>query len=184
MILKIKGPALDSTVGTLRGGGPRLAARVEKEIPESVSGPLDYLVANAGLKRVTPLFAKHVAHKVAGLNAPRLAAISSVADSPHEDLQGYTVVFVDPKNLTPKLMKQMRSKAISLVEQMPARWIAKRTNTSRDPMQRLQWGLKEIGWFEAKLPTTSQASRIKVAVLDSGVDTTHEDSQRARLPDL
>jgi len=32
MILKIKSPALDSTVGTLKAGGARLAARVQQEI--------------------------------------------------------------------------------------------------------------------------------------------------------
>src|SRR5215831_10006272 len=68
MILKIKSPALDSTVGTLKAGGARLAARVQQEIPESVSRPLDYLKAHAGLKSATPLFAEQSKHKLPGLN--------------------------------------------------------------------------------------------------------------------
>jgi Subtilase family len=176
MILKIKGPALGSTVGTLKGGGARLAARVQQELPESVSGPLDYLKANGGLKHATALFAKDGKHKLPGLNAARIAAIASVADSPHEDLQGYTIVSMDPKRVTEKLMKHVSaSKAIQFVEPMPARWIAKRTKPSPDPLQQLQWGLQAMGWFQAKHPTAAQAARIKVAVLDTGVDKTHPD---------
>src|SRR5215468_8202074 len=67
MILKIKGPALQSTVGTLRAGGARLAARVREEIPDSVSGPLEYLEENAGLKQATALFAPDAHPRLPGL---------------------------------------------------------------------------------------------------------------------
>jgi subtilisin family serine protease len=177
MILKIKGPALDSAVGTLRGGGARLAARVKQDLPESVTSPLDYLKANAGLKHATPLFVEDSRHRLTGLNAARTAAIVSVADSPHEDLQGYTVVTVDPKKVTPKVIKHVSaSSAVQFVEPMPARWIASpaKSNTI-DPKQQEQWGLQAMGWFGAKRPTALQAGRVKVAVLDTGIDQTHPD---------
>jgi hypothetical protein len=176
MILKIKGPALSSTVGTLKAGGARLAARVEQEIPESVSGPLDYLKTNAGLKAATPLFAEKGKHKLSGLKAGRIAAITSVADSPHEDLQGYTVVSVDPKKVSSNLMKHVSaSRAIQFLEPMPARWIAKKRRVATDSMQHSQWGLRAMGWFEAERPSSQQAVRIKVAILDTGVDMAHPD---------
>jgi subtilisin family serine protease len=182
MIVKIKGPALGSTVGTLRAGGARLAARVQQELPDSVSGPLDYLEANAGLKQATALFAKDVKHKLPGLKASRLAAISSVSDSPHEDLQGYTVVSMDPKKVTAALMRHVsRSNAIQFAEQMPARWIAARRQTLSVPTQEQQWGLGAIGWFQAKRPTNAQARRITVAVLDSGIDETHPNLEGVAL---
>jgi subtilase family protein len=183
MIVKIKGPSLRSTVGTLRAGGARLAARVRDELPDSVSGPLDYLERNAGLKQATALFAPDAQPKLAGLKASRLAAIASVSASPHEDLQGYTVVSMDPRKLTPALTKHVNSsRAIEFAERMPARWIAARRASISvaarrasiaDATLQQQWGLKTIGWYEAKRPTAAQAGRIKVAVLDSGIDEGH-----------
>jgi hypothetical protein len=174
VILKIKGPALDSTVNTLKAGGARLAARVQQELPDSVSGPLDYLEKNAGLKRATALFAPDARPKLPGIKASRLAAIASVSASPHEDLQGYTVVSIDPKKVTATLLKHVRaSRAIQIVEPMPARWIAARGKPVSPPMETQQWGLEAIGWFQAKRPTNARARRIKVAVLDSGIDETH-----------
>jgi subtilisin family serine protease len=177
MILKIKEDPLKATVGTLKGGGARLAARVASAMPESVSGPLDYLEANAGLKQVTPLFAKDAKPKLAGLNAARAAAITSVADSPNEDLRGYTLISVDPKKVTPGLMRKVNaSSAIQFAEQMPARWITKPTKAIPDPLARQAlWGLNTIGWFDADNPPQAQIGKTKVAILDSGIDETHPD---------
>jgi subtilisin family serine protease len=181
MIIKIKGQALDSAAGTLKAGGARLAARITAALPESIKGPLEYLQANAGLTRTTALFAKDGHRKIQGMSSARVAAISSVADSPHEDLHGFTVVSVDPKKVSVKLLKSLNaSKAIEYAEPMPARWIARRTKfpaTAVDPMQGSQWGLGAMGWFKAKLPSAAQSVRVKVAVLDTGVDQTHEDLQ-------
>jgi len=173
MILKIKEDSLQATVGTLRSGGARLAARVQHAMPESVSGPLDYLEANAGLKRATPLFAKETKHKLPGLKAARVAAITSVADSPN-DLRGYTLVSVDPKKVTAGLMRHVNaSRAIQFVERMPARWIAQPLKAVPDPFARQAWSLNTIGWFDAEHPTETQIRKVKVAVLDSGIDKMH-----------
>src|SRR6185503_997865 len=42
----------------------------------------------------------------------------------------------------------------------------------------LQWGLAAIGWSAAKKPTAAQSKRIKIAVLDTGLDTTHADLRK------
>jgi hypothetical protein len=175
MILKIKAPALQTAAGTLKGGGMRLAARVNRDLPESVTSPLEYLRANAGLKSAKPLFTEEGRHRLTGLNAVRTAAVASVADSPHEDLQGYTVVTVDPKKVTPSLMKHVSSSnAVQFVEPLPARWIVGRAGARTvDPKQREQWGLQAMGWFQANHPSKREATRVKVAVLDTGIDKTH-----------
>jgi hypothetical protein len=175
MILKIKAPALNAAVGALRSGGARLGVRVNREIPESVASPLDYLKANAGLKSAEPLFAERSKAKVEGLSAVRRAAVASVADSPHEDLRGYTVVSVDPKKVTSGLMREVSaSNAVQFVEQMPARWIVGRAKAgAADPKRGEQWGLQAMGWAQARHPTKREAARIKVAVLDTGIDKTH-----------
>lgn len=181
MIVKIKESSLRSAAGALRSGGARLSARLNKELPESVTGPLDYLRANAGLKRTSALFVQDGKYKAQRANAARVAAVSSVADSPHEDLRGFTVVSVDPKSVNQKVMRMLRhSSAIQYVEPMPARWIARRTPrtakaATSDPMQKLQWGLRAIGWFDTKHPAPSKIARVKVAVLDTGIDQSHED---------
>lgn len=175
MIVKIKAPALNSAVGTLRSGGARLAARVNRDLPESVTSPLEYLRANAGLRSAKPLFTGESKHKVVGLTAVRTAAIASVADSPHEDLRGYTVVSVDPKKVTASVMKHVSSSnAVQFAEPMPARWIVARARANTvDPKQREQWGLQAMGWFQASHPTKREAARVKVAILDTGIDRTH-----------
>jgi subtilisin family serine protease len=43
----------------------------------------------------------------------------------------------------------------------------------------LQWGLKAIGWSRAKKPTAAQSGRIKVAILDTGIDQTHPDLRQS-----
>lgn len=145
-----------------------------KRLPEVVSGPLDYLRTKGGLTLVRPLFSRRRSEVqrsgVALADQHRLAILSSVSDSENEDLAGFAMVSVDPKQVTPRLMKQMKtSKAVELIEPMPARWLAA---GGADPMQNMQWGLRAIKWFDATIP---DASGVRVSVLDTGVDSTHPD---------
>ena len=79
---------------------------------------------------------------------------------------------VKDKKTTPALLKRLRaSKAIDLVEPVPNRWLSK-----ADPMINRQWGLRAIRWFDGSHP---DASKIHVAVLDSGIDDGHPDLKRA-----
>ncbi|MBI3915519.1 MAG: S8 family serine peptidase [Betaproteobacteria bacterium] len=160
--------------------GPRMfhsAARMTTavhEMPETVSGPLDYLRNRAGLETVTPLFSGAVDPKIkfAGIKggAHKAALVMSVAASPSEELRGFNMVEVDPKAVTAKLVKDIEaSDAVDFVEPMPARWIVA---AAGDPMQGSQWGLHAIGWFDQALPS---AHNITVAVLDTGIDATHPD---------
>ncbi len=151
-----------------------------KRLPDTVAGPLEYLRKNAGLKAVHPLFSSRRAEvrrlSFATADRQKLAILSSVSDSENEDLAGFTVVSLDPKKITPKILQQLRaSKAVQLAEPMPARWLAGGT---ADPMQNLQWGLRAIKWFDAAIP---DASGVRVGVLDTGVDTTHPDLRKLRI---
>jgi hypothetical protein len=181
MIVKIKSPALNAAASEFTARGARMTAGVRQRMPESVTKPFEYLANNVGLKSATSIFSSEEKRTFGGAAGGSAAAVSSVASSLHEDLGGFTVVDVDAKKITPKLMRQLSaSSAIQFVEPMPARWLARRTPRSPklglvDPMQKLQWNLGAIGWPRAKLPTQTQASRVKIAVLDSGIDTTHED---------
>jgi len=168
MIVKIRREALEPAAGTLRSGGARLSARVKADLPDSVTGPFEYLRANAGLKRATPLFAAAGA-RIQGLSAASAAVLSSVADSPHEDLAGFTVVSVDPGKEMTKLAKHLSSPAIQFAEPMPARWIQRKPMAAAS----VQWALSAIGYFSAAHPSKTKAKKVKIAVLDTGIDNTH-----------
>ncbi|HMA82260.1 MAG TPA: S8 family serine peptidase, partial [Candidatus Binatia bacterium] len=56
---------------------------------------------------------------------------------------------------------------------VPARWLAHAQAGAADPLVNRQWGLRAIRWFDASpLP---DASNVKVAVLDTGIDAMHPD---------
>jgi hypothetical protein len=114
-----------------------LSAAEAKRLPAAVSEPLDYLRRNAGLKAVRPLFSRQRARieraPVSSADRQRLAMLSSVSDSESEELGGVALLSVDPKKVTPKLIRHLKaSKGVQLAEPVPARWIA---NASADPMQ-------------------------------------------------
>lgn len=141
-------------------------------LPAQVSAPIEYLRKNAGLREVRPIFSERRA-AYERLKSPiakkgMLGILSSVVHSTSEELSGYTLCSVDPKKLNASLLKQLRaSKAIELVEQMPARY-----RMAADPELNLQWGLRAIRWFQATRPS---AAAVHVAVLDTGIDSKHGD---------
>ncbi|MEM7408870.1 MAG: S8 family serine peptidase [Myxococcota bacterium] len=100
--------------------------------------------------------------------------MSSVTDSSHEYLEGINMLAVDAKKVTPALLKKLTSSSsVEYVERMPARWTqAAKASKGVDPLLNLQWGLRAIRWFQAKRP---KASRIEVAILDTGIDDRHPD---------
>ena len=180
LIVKIRADALAPAVGTLQSGGAKLGARVLRDMPDNVRAPLQYLAANAGMRASSALFADR-SRRITGISGANAAALSSVADSPHEDLQGYTVIDADAKKIGKRLMSTLStSRAIEFSEPMPARWLAARKKSAdADPALNFQWGLRAIGWFNANNPKRASANKLTVAVLDTGIDATHKDLKKA-----
>jgi hypothetical protein len=174
MIVRVR----EEAVGPHLAGGPlKLSKAGASALPENIQGPVEYLKKNAGLKRITPIFSRRalqLSRAEMPLGARGLLALAtSVADSTNEDLRGFAVVDVDPKKVNAATMRAIRgSKAIDIVEPMPARWIAGGGPAVADPMQNLQWGLRAIRWFTASLP---EADEMRVGVMDTGVDARHPD---------
>jgi subtilisin family serine protease len=143
-------------------------------LPEAVAKPFEYLRESAGLGHVEPLFSPR-RHEVASATRflaerDRLAVLTSVADSPSEELEGFSVISLPESQRTPDLVKRIRSsRAVQLVEPMPARWLLAK---QADPLRNLQWGMRAIKWFDKTLP---DASGVAVGVLDTGIDEKHPD---------
>lgn len=143
-------------------------------LPDSVSRPLDYLQEHAGLRQVEALFSPRGEEVASGLptraERNRLAVLSSVANSPSEQLEGFAVISLPERRRTPELMRKLQAaKAVDLVEQMPARWLLA---AQADPIRNLQWGLRAVKWFDKQVPA---AADVLVGVLDTGVDELHPD---------
>lgn len=182
LVIRFKEGALRPAAAAMtRGGRPRAAAFM-KALPESITGPLNHMANNLGLRNIESLFAPQMQAGAGtgakGLSAQRTRAlVRSVTHSPFERLRGVTVCNVDAKTVTDKHLKALRaSPSIASVERMPLRWLAatkkKATIKAVDPMRNAQWGLRAIGWFDVKAP---DAQPVEVAVLDTGIDMTHPD---------
>lgn len=178
MIVQIKEDAVRPAIPT---GRLSFSSATARSVPRAVRQRLTYLRDNYGLSVVTPLFSTSAPRlarsRVTKTERQSLAFVSSVADSLSEELRGFAVMAMDPKKkIGAKMMKDLSaSPTMNLVEPMPARWMA----ASRpDPMLNLQWGLRAIKWFRANRP---RSGRIKVAVMDTGIDRTHPDLRGVAL---
>jgi len=162
--------------GALGGAGG--LGGVAASLPRAVADPLDYLRRNAGLSKVVNLFGDGPMPGTAG-------AVGGVAASLRrggsmEGMAGYHLCRLDPKKITPALLKQLQaSPAVQLAERVPARFISggasggaarRAARAEADPKVNVQWGLRAIRWFDAARP---DASAVTVAVIDSGIDAKH-----------
>ena len=180
LIIRFKEGALRPAAAAMARGGRLNAATAMKALPESVVAPLDHMAKNLGLHSVEALFAAQ--SKATGgmksIAARRShALVRSVTHSPFESLRGVTLCKVDGDAVTERHLKALRaSPGIVSVEPVPLRWLTaskkKTADTSVDPMRNAQWGLRAIGWFDVTAP---DAEPVEVAVLDTGIDTTHPD---------
>ena len=172
ILLKVREQPLRRHIAA--GSGAIFTSRALARLPETITGPLDSLRNNAGLKAVHPLFSTsgRKSHRASLSLAERhtLAILSSVAECSDSGMGGFTVLSVDPKSVTAEIMGNLLdSPMVEIAEPMPARWLMA---NEADPMRNLQWGLRAIRWFEANRP---DASDIGVAVLDTGIDMRHPD---------
>jgi len=171
LLIRIRDETIRPALGTTR---LKMSVSESSRLPEVAAKPISYLKENAGLKVVSPLFSKRRT-RIKGLRGRRedvqkLSVLSSVHDSESEELAGISVLSLSPRKVTKELMSYLRSsKAVEIIEPMPARWLASQIP---DPELNLQWGLRTIQWFGASIP---DASKVLVAVLDTGVDAKHPD---------
>ena len=108
--------------------------------------------------------------------------LSSVAHQASEHLAGINIVHFDPIHPVEPLVKALKAAyAFDICEPMPARWHmglplrlepTRLESTGPDPLANRQWGLRAIRWFDSPMP---DASKVTVAVLDTGIDITHPD---------
>jgi hypothetical protein len=156
--------------------GPRALAAVRAALPEAVTGPLDYLRDNCGMKRMQGLFSRQApsARKPAALSRGIRSPAES-ADSKRESLRGFNLVEMDERRISDALLRRLNaSRAVALAERVPNRWMS--MPAAADPHLNLQWGLRAINWFTARRP---DAAAVSVAVLDTGIDRRHPELRPA-----
>jgi subtilisin family serine protease len=172
VVLRVEPDAVRGHVSSARA--LRFDPDEAEALPASLTGPLDYLRVNAGLRAIRPVLSRRRAafERVrAGRRVKqRLGVAASVIDS--APVEGLSLGTLPARNITPDLLKLVEdSPAVRLIERVPARWLTASPATP-DPARNLQWGLRATGWFDANLPDMSD---LAVGILDSGIDTTHPD---------
>jgi Subtilase family len=151
-----------------------LPTKVADLLPEAVTGPLDYLHRNAGLRSIEPLpSGRRPALLGTRLSKPRqhrLAVTASVIEADTPASTGISIGRMPAKYVTRDLVRHInRARAIDIFEPVPARWLTT-SPASADPVRNLQWGPRAIGWFDAERPDTSS---IHMGIIDSGIDRGH-----------
>lgn len=148
-------------------------------LPTNLFSPFETLMQEETLQSIKPLFGPDPAPKKTKAtvrNFASMVASSIVGAAEDDDFSGINILRFDPSTDLKKLeAKVNRMPGISYCHRLPKRWLAARraAPTVSDPMINRQWALRAIEWFAAgSLP---DASGVKVAVLDSGFDTTHPD---------
>jgi hypothetical protein len=149
----------------------RLAATL---LPEEVTKPIEYLTRNLGLKSMRPLFVRPGTRALEpramrDLGSRYRALAASGHAAVRETLTGYHLLDVGERGVKAAIRVLSASRAVAFVEPVPNRWLCA---TPSDPLLNLQWGLRAIRWFNARRPS---AARVRVSVLDSGVDAKHPD---------
>lgn len=189
VLVKFDPAALQPSAAPVRStrGGTRGAAAV-RSVSAAVAAPLQWLQDQAGLRSVEPLFAGAAARSAAtstrgasrsARSAAVMTAAAASAQTPSEDLAGFTALELDPARMNSAMLKKLReAPGVEAADLPPVRWlcVTRRPRPGQqpkaDPRQNSQWALRAIGWYDQALP---DASALTVGVLDSGIDTTHPD---------
>ncbi|MGE5220475.1 MAG: S8 family peptidase [Chloroflexota bacterium] len=150
------------------------AAARALRLPEAIEKPLESLQSRNLIREVVPIFAKSLSLQPSAAHRSAMSFTRSVRESENEDLRGINLLRLSAKANLPKIEKQLSGvRGIEYVHRVPARWLAHAQASAADPLVNRQWGLRAIRWFDA-LPLPD-ASNVKVAVLDTGIDATHPD---------
>lgn len=166
------------------------AAAMDKvELPSQVEEPFKALRQRKAIKSITPVFARSTSASgmPVALTSVAAAFATSVRDSEADDLRGVNLLRISKTSDPDKVEKNLNdTNGIEYAHRVPARWLAvarKRATTKKaaprmkvkpfDPLVNLQWNLRAIQWFKAG--EKPSAGRVKVAVLDSGIDKNHPD---------
>lgn len=181
LIVKTATDVIQGGTPAMRGRtGERAAAPV---LARSVAEPLETLRATNVLVSMVPVFAQAKPGTLPEATTSAEHAIArSIRDVGEGDQEQRGVIRVQlrPGADVEAVERMLRNAAgIERVERAPRRWAQARkrrrpkASAKPDPYTNRQWGLRAIKWFEAHpLPKTSN---VRVAVLDTGVDTTHPD---------
>jgi subtilisin family serine protease len=144
-------------------------------LPDAVESPFKKLQQEGLIREIKPIFSRMTSGHALSVAPTNVAAAfaMSVRDSEADDLRGITMLRLARSTDLKKVEKQLAATpGIEYVHRVPRRWITARA-IPKDPLFKRQWGLPAIGWLNPDpLP---DASAVKVAVLDTGVDLTHRD---------
>jgi subtilisin family serine protease len=144
-------------------------------LPSAVDSPFKKLQELGLIREVKPIFSRMTGGDALSVAPTNVAAAfaMSIRDSEEDDLRGITLLRVarstDLKDVEDELNN---TPGIEYVHSVPRRWITARPKPN-DPLFDDQWGLAAIGWLN--LNPLPDASAVKVAVLDTGVDLSHRD---------
>jgi len=146
------------------------------QLPEAVADPLQKLRRARQIKEIVPVFGQTKKRSLfAKASASTAATFAfSVRHSENEDLRGINLLKLSENVDLAAMEKELnRTPGFEYAERVPARWLlaARPKTASEDPMVNRQWGLRAIRWFQATLP--AEVKNVSVAVLDTGVDTSH-----------
>ena len=172
----------DTVANVPEVGALSVAAVRDLRMPQSIDAPLAMLQVRRQVRDVEPVFSrKRTSARAEAARAPvhvtragsfALAFAQSVRDLESEQLRGINVIHLARTADADAIVKELRAApGVEYAHRVPARWPSAAA-PQPDPLLNRQWGLRAIRWFEANRP---DASTVKVAVLDTGVDLTHPD---------
>jgi subtilisin family serine protease len=144
-------------------------------LPEAVASPFKKLEEQGLIREIKPIFSRMTSGEALSVAPTNVGAAfaMSVRDSEEDDLRGITLLRLARSTDLKKVEKDLaNTPGIDYVHRVPRRWITARPKPN-DPLFQKQWGLEAIGW--RNVDPLPDASMVKVAVLDTGVDLTHRD---------
>lgn len=150
------------------------------KLPTKAEEPFAALRKKKAIKEVMPVFSRATRGRPLSVAPTSVAAAftTSVRDSENEDLRGINMLRLSSGTSLDQIERELQKTAgVEYVHRIPARWAcaALPTAVSTDPLVNRQWGLRAINYFN--VGSVPDASTVKVAVLDTGLDTKHPDLQ-------